>query len=332
MELRKIQITGGSSYIVSLPKDWIENQGINKGDQVALYPQPDGSLRISSSLVEEESSTTKIIEVDKDSNPRHIFRLLIASYIVGYSQIIVTAKKNITLPIHECVSDFTQRMIGPEIVEESSKSITIKDLLNPIEMPFEKTARRMHLLVTNMMTKVMTALENREPSLASVVRTRDIDVNRLHWLVGRQLNLIVQNSSLLRKMGTTQENAFFYYMITRFFERIGDHIVVISDQILQLIRDEVPTSLNKRIAQASDYAMSLVSDSIDAWFKTDLETAQKVIDSLEQLRVHYDRIKTFKGPVLSVESSVALDRLAESVGRIGAYATDISEIVIDNLV
>ena len=34
-ELRKLQFTGKSSFIVSLPNEWIRDHGLKQGDQVA---------------------------------------------------------------------------------------------------------------------------------------------------------------------------------------------------------------------------------------------------------------------------------------------------------
>ncbi|HNJ81641.1 MAG TPA: AbrB/MazE/SpoVT family DNA-binding domain-containing protein, partial [Methanoregulaceae archaeon] len=44
MEIRKVQITGGSSYVITLPKDWAEEQHIQKNDPLGLLAQPDGTL------------------------------------------------------------------------------------------------------------------------------------------------------------------------------------------------------------------------------------------------------------------------------------------------
>ena len=35
-ETRKIQYTGGSSYIVSLPKKWVQDLGLKQGDHVLI--------------------------------------------------------------------------------------------------------------------------------------------------------------------------------------------------------------------------------------------------------------------------------------------------------
>ena len=45
-QLRKIQFTGKSSYIVSLPKGWIIEQGLKRGDQVNVSRQGSSVLEI----------------------------------------------------------------------------------------------------------------------------------------------------------------------------------------------------------------------------------------------------------------------------------------------
>src|SRR5438552_6250433 len=46
MEIRKIQITGGNSYVVSLPKTWVKDAGLKANDAVLVLPQADMSLLV----------------------------------------------------------------------------------------------------------------------------------------------------------------------------------------------------------------------------------------------------------------------------------------------
>jgi len=46
IETRKVQKTGGSSYIISLPKVWIDKHGVKKNDTLGILSQPDGNLLI----------------------------------------------------------------------------------------------------------------------------------------------------------------------------------------------------------------------------------------------------------------------------------------------
>ena len=46
MESRKLQKTGGSTLIVSLPKKWIKKNNLKTGSEVRLIKQPDGTMTI----------------------------------------------------------------------------------------------------------------------------------------------------------------------------------------------------------------------------------------------------------------------------------------------
>jgi phosphate uptake regulator len=46
MEVRRIQLTGTSTYIVSLPKKWVEKSKLNKGDPVQIIEQDDSTLTL----------------------------------------------------------------------------------------------------------------------------------------------------------------------------------------------------------------------------------------------------------------------------------------------
>jgi len=41
---RRIQLTGRGSYIISLPKRWVRELGLEKGEQVAFKVREDSSL------------------------------------------------------------------------------------------------------------------------------------------------------------------------------------------------------------------------------------------------------------------------------------------------
>ena len=45
-ETRKIQFTGKSTYIVSLPKKWIGDLGLKKGDQILVQRKGTSNLQI----------------------------------------------------------------------------------------------------------------------------------------------------------------------------------------------------------------------------------------------------------------------------------------------
>ncbi|MGC1120731.1 MAG: AbrB/MazE/SpoVT family DNA-binding domain-containing protein [Candidatus Methanofastidiosia archaeon] len=48
MEIRKVQVAGGSSLVITLPKEWVNSLNIQKNDPLGLIVQPDGTLLITS--------------------------------------------------------------------------------------------------------------------------------------------------------------------------------------------------------------------------------------------------------------------------------------------
>ncbi|ELY75364.1 phosphate uptake regulator PhoU, partial [Natrinema pallidum DSM 3751] len=44
METRKVQVTGGSTYTVSLPKTWATDNDVSAGTTVEFYPEDDALL------------------------------------------------------------------------------------------------------------------------------------------------------------------------------------------------------------------------------------------------------------------------------------------------
>jgi phosphate uptake regulator len=53
MEIRRVQLTGGSSYIITLPKEWINSVHIKKNDPLGMHIQSDGTLLITPKITQE---------------------------------------------------------------------------------------------------------------------------------------------------------------------------------------------------------------------------------------------------------------------------------------
>jgi phosphate uptake regulator len=53
MDIRRVQVTGGASFVVTLPKEWAEAQNIKKNDPVGLIVQPDGTLLVTKKITED---------------------------------------------------------------------------------------------------------------------------------------------------------------------------------------------------------------------------------------------------------------------------------------
>jgi phosphate uptake regulator len=221
--------------------------------------------------------------------------------------------------------------IGQEVVEETENLISIKDLLNPAEMPFENTIKRMYVIVKNMHGDAITALETHNKTLAEDVIKRDIDADRLNWLIARQTNMIMLHASLSRKMGISQSMAMQFYILSRIIERVGDHAVRIAEHTLPIIDTEIDKKTLSMIKKSSSMSLEIFDRSIVSFFNADMKEANRNIESINALENLCGEINNL---VLKQDLLIAisLTYISESIRRAGEYAGDISETVINLLV
>ncbi len=331
MQIRKVQFTGGSSYVMTLPKEWIDAQKIKKNDPIGIEEQSDGTLLITKTIVQEPLQRKKEFSVDGITEPAYLFRLLIGAYISGITTIVITSKEKLPTFVRGVVRDFTQMTIGQEVVEENDSKIMLKDLLNPSEMPFANSLKRMFVIVKAMHKDAITAIRSRNSSLAADVTARDNDVDRLHWLIARQTHMILSNVSLSKKMGVSPGMAVHYFVISRIIERIGDHAERIVDNAQLILERDIDPSIMSMISKASELSIGIFDRSIISFFDNDMKNANRNIESLKALEAICEEINNL---VLQQETSdaIALGYITESIRRAGEYAADISENVINYLV
>jgi len=331
MEIRRVQMTGGASFVVTLPKDWAEGQKIKKNDPVGLIVQPDGTLLVTKKITEEPLQRVKEIDSSSITDPAFLFRVLIGTYITGFNVIRLTTKQRFPPFVRTVVRDFTQMTIGQEVVEETETVISIKDLLNPAEMPFDNTIKRMFVIVKNMHEDAITALETHNKTLANDVISRDMDADRLNWLIARQTNMLMQNASLSRRMGISPDLAMNYYMLSRIIERVGDHAVRIAEHSIPIIDVDFDKKFMNAIKKSSAMSLEIFDRSIVSFFNADMKEAHRNIESITALENICGDINNM---VLKQDTLVALNiaYISESIRRAGEYAGDISETVINLLV
>ena len=331
IEIRKLQVTGRSSYILTLPKEWINSSKLQKNDRLGIIPQSDGTLLITPRINREQTQREKQLDINDRIDQTYLFRQLIGAYISGYNSIKIKSSTRLSGSVRNIVNQFIQTTVGQEVMEETDTSITLKDLLNPVEMPFNNTIKRMQIVVESMYKDVMKALLTKDKILLEDVILRDDTLDRLHWLIARQYNIISRNVSLAKKMEITVGMSSTSFLLSRTIERIGDHIVRIAYNALKLIDVEIDKKIVNNIHSASNVALDIFTRSIASFFKGDIKTTNDVIESVKKLEKRCSEINKLtllqKGA-----TAVSFGYIVESIRRIGEYAEDISEHVINYLI
>ncbi len=329
MEIRRVQITGGSSYVLTLPKEWIKSANIKKNDPLGIHIQTNGTLLITPRMTH-DLQKTKEINIKDIKKQDYLFRRLIAAYIAGFTIIKIKSDARLSPEVRGTIRRFTQTTIGQEVVEETDQTITLKDLLNPTEMPFDRTIKRMQIILKGMHEDIMHSLETQDYQIIADVIKRDSEIDRLHWLVARQHNSILQNMSLADKMNITINLSSTYFTISRIIERIGDHIVKIAENVQNLNDLQTDSVIIEKIKDSSELSLTIFANSIYSFFRKDIKSSNQNIDTVQDLEALCEEIDTLalqeKGII-----AVSVGYIVESIRRISEYAEDISENVINYL-
>lgn len=331
MEIRRVQITGGSSYVITLPKEWIRTMNIKKNDQLRINIQSDGTLVLNPKITQDQLHRIKEFNVSNITKPTYLLQLLIGAYISGFTSIKITSPSRMSTTVRNVIRSFTQLAIGPEVVEETDTFVALKDLLNPMEMPLDRTIKRMHIIVKAMYEDTMHALQTKDKNLAGAALSRDDDVDRLHWLVARQYNIILQNVSLAGKMEITIGMTSTCFLISRIIERIGDHVVRIAENVPKLVNSNLSKQTIDHIFSASKLSLDILNKSMGSFFKNDIKASNETMESVAKLELLCEEINAIALKQKGI-TAIYVGYVVESIRRIGEYAEDISENVINYLV
>ncbi len=328
METRKVQLTGGTTLIVSLPKTWVNKVNLNAGDEVALKPQSDGSLSIRTKNSPSVHLTKTIFIENKDGD--NLVREIIAAYIAGYTSIELKAPK-IMSKQRDTVRRTVNMLIGPEIIEETLDKIVLQDILNPSELSVKKSIRRMFMMTRAMQENAIRALKERDFDLAKDVMDRDNEVDKLFLLVSKQFRMVMRDISIADKFDMSLEEHLDMRLASYPLERIGDHASKICYQVVMIGDKVLPADIINGIEEVNALSMKAVEDSIDALFKRNIDLAnvtftRRAEASKKLLKIDEEVIK------LNSELALPLGIILDSIDRICDYGTNIAEIAINSAV
>jgi len=218
MDLRKIISFGKGSYVITIPKSWIEKNNLKKGDVVAIDEGSDHLiLHPNSNNLKKEERTITIEAEDKDLE--FIKAEVVSAYLNNYDNIEIISK---TLKTNApAIKDMLRDLAGLEILEQTATRILAKDLINIQEVSVHTLIRRMDIIIRAMMDDVVKCV-NKNCHYESIYQ-RDFDVNRLHFLVMRVIRNAIKNPGAAKVLNLDSIKLHHLNNIASKLERLGDH-------------------------------------------------------------------------------------------------------------
>ncbi len=326
MDKRKIQITGGSTYMVTLPKSWAEKVGLDAGTEVSMIDMPPDLMVIRPETVKTKESRSGKMEVG-DKSGENLVRSIISFYIAGYEVLKIDGQP-ITSQQRNTIRKVTQSLIGPEIVEESSNQVVIRNLSDLSELSITETLSRIHQISRSMFKDSIEALLELNKELARDVEDRDDDVDRLFLAISRRFRVMLFDIIEKSEDQISRVEYFDYQRAAKQLERIADHSKKIAS-IISSLEIEVSGEIADRIKNSADEATELVDKSIISLTERDIEKANRALAMSSTVD---EDLLDLNGRLRNLEpsSSQQLGIVTDSIDRVKEYGVNIAETALNS--
>ncbi|HWH07630.1 MAG TPA: PhoU domain-containing protein [Candidatus Thermoplasmatota archaeon] len=331
MELRKIQLTGGSSFTVTLPKEWVTQAKLGAGDVVGFAAQEDGSLAIYPGAARASAPARHDIEHAQEESEEATFRRIIAAYLSGYDVIAVRSRRPLPAAARRALRQAAKRIIGLEVVEEEASVVVLQDFLDPREFHMDKGLRRMQALTRAMQDDALRAFTEPIDDFEALIAERDDEVDRLYWMVNKQYHAILRDPTYAQKMGLNASQALNHLLVARVVERTADHAIRIARNAQAMRGDDIGAKLAHKIEKQARKAVQLFAEALTAFHKQDVAAANRIIGEATAFKSGQDAVIR-ESLSLGGESMLHVAYALESAGRTAAYAADIAETAINHRV
>jgi phosphate uptake regulator len=336
-ETRRVQLTGGATLIVSLPKEWTRQVDLKPGDEVLVIPQPDLSLLVVPKKMVKAPLLESSINVAQDlSNADHLERILLAYYLSGYD--IFKLNFDITtIDLKRQIKDIVRRKLtGVEIIEEGRNALTIQNLINVPDINIKDIIVKLVRAVVGMIDDLKSPIENGDKSMATDIIERDNEVDKFYWLLNRQLKRILVSKHALSLSGIQDSrNIIEYAIINKSLERVADHAVKIAREIVNLGEKYIlfiPQELRQKFSDLLTKDSMIMNNIGKAIMeKPDVKEINYIIDIVKyEIRSMVDSIdSSLYNYNLNAQAAASARLILDSIYRIAEYASDIGESMLD---
>ncbi|MEM4472539.1 MAG: phosphate uptake regulator PhoU [Archaeoglobaceae archaeon] len=309
METRRLQLIGGSSYMVSLPKDWVRANKLKQGDEIILEVE-DSVITLYPKGFKEDIKISKVeISNFKRYDERFLRRFLYALYIQGVDEIVIT-DKNITPRLIAKISEIVKTLIGVEIVDARDK--VVLRCLTVTDFDVYGVVRRMSQIVQTMIENIIEAINKSDLTQLSDLKNLEDDTDRLYLLAVRQEHRLVREFSSPAKWNELRL-ILGIRTVAKLIEEIIDNLENFAVYVSKLEKKEELEVLKTFLIELN-FAFDMVSK---AYFESNLEMSEDSIQLLEEIeKKMIEKIEASSQYHLSLEALLSICRHMKSIGEI----------------
>ncbi len=335
MESRKIQKVGAATLTISLPKEWVTQRNLKKGDQVFIVEEGD-SLRILPGPAMEERKRkweTYVIDADLCDEPGILERIIVGNYVLGRQKVIVRSATRLRSEHVEEVRRTSKKLMGLGIIEETGNKITLQCALDPANYPLDALVKRLYNLGATMLEEAIEALVTGDKRLAEDAIKREDDADMMYWLILRLVLSAQVDEALVELLGMRSRLEIAgYRVIARDLETVADYCETIARAVLTLLemKVEVSPSFAKQLKELSEAVTEIYSKAIGGLLSRDIKQANDAIRQQELIvKREHDLVRIMLKEHDDTRVIIPLRTIINGVVEMSEYANSIAVIAFN---
>jgi len=313
----------GSSILVSLPKEWVVANKLDKSSQVEI----EATQNNLSITTQQSRKPTKEVEIPYPlSKEDSVVANITGAYLLGYDLIRIKGKSTISIKDRENIRASMRSLVGIEIIDEDAKTITTQILLDESSVNPQKILKRMSSIAQGMFIDVLDMLQNTD-QLASVV-DRDSEINRQYFLLVRLIRSAIVDKRLAATFNLADMDILDYRLAANIIENAGDTIVDITNTISKSMafKTMAKSHFNLIYDIAKDIE-EIQTKSVDAFVSNDRTLAITTIQHHKKLLKKMQDARIPKGRALKETEILPFLDLLQGIENYEKSWSDILDLI-----
>ena len=271
--------------MVSLPKEWIDANNLDKTNQVEIETNQN-NLSIRTQLSKRPS---KEIEISYPlPKGESIVPTITGAYLLGFDIIRIVSKSPISFSDRESVRGSMRRLVGMEIIDEDATNISVQFLLDETSVNPQNILKRMSSIALGMFSDVVSSLETGDKTNLETIANRDVEINRQYFLLVRLIRSTIMDTRLAGIYNLENIDILDYRIAANTLEIAGDTVVELSESLIKSNLSK--TELKKLYGFARDIE-EIQTKSIDSFISNDRSLA---INAITLQRSNFTKISKIR--------------------------------------
>lgn len=317
--------------VISLPKNWMTLNELNKGDIVSFAIQRDRSLVVYPGAERKQAPKEITLKIAQNEDETLLLQKIIGAFLNGYSGITLISDKIFTVPQRKTIRYIAGRLYM-RIMESDPKGVYLQTLTDESKASLDQAVQRMHLISHSMCEEVFNALKNNDVSLAKSVFSLDDDVDQFAFFILRILRNAAQNPVLANELRIDPLDCMDYQSLAYRIEHAADYIADIASHIIMLngTGQKIPDDVLNLMVNEGLEVVDLYVKAVNAFFQRDLNFSVDImkhrqrVDKLDQEIAATSFVGQKNAELICVICSIR-----EDIKRIADYAANIAEITVN---